>query len=198
MAIGIFGGTFDPIHTGHIIVAQEVKFALSLKEFFFVPAGQPWLKMNRNVTDAHHRLNMLRIALHTASDFKISCCEVERKGPTYTIDTMKEFRRDYGGEPVYFIVGFDTLAELYLWKDAGELIEACNIVAMSRKYSGEIDFNKLEKDLPGISRRIKIVEVPGIDISSSKIRQRVKEGKPIKYMVPPGVDNYIIENRLYL
>lgn len=199
MGVGLFGGTFDPVHTGHLIAAQEAKHILSLQDFFFVPTGQPWLKTGRKLTDAYHRLNMLRIALSGSNEFKISLCEIERKGPTYTVDTIREFRRDYGEEePIYFIAGLDAFKELHLWKSPAELIRLCRIVAVSRPgYSG-IDLSELEQKLPGVTGRCRILQVPEIGISSSDIRKRVKDGKPIKYLVPPGVEIYIEEHRLYI
>ncbi|HEY83213.1 MAG TPA: nicotinate-nucleotide adenylyltransferase [Dehalococcoidia bacterium] len=198
MNIGVLGGTFDPVHNGHLVVAEVVKDKLSLAEVIFVPAGQPWLKADRPITPAEHRLQMLRLALADKPDFKISTMEIERPGPSYTVDTLTELRRQLGDEDeLFFILGRDNLAQLPQWHDAPRLIELCYLVAVPRPSSKRPDMKALEAAIPGVSQRVMLLDEPYIDVSASDIRERVARGLSVRHLVPEPVNRYLKEHRLY-
>jgi nicotinate-nucleotide adenylyltransferase len=199
MNIGVLGGTFDPVHNGHLVVAEVVKEKLSLAEVIFVPAGQPWLKADRPITPAEHRLEMLRLALADKPDFKISTMEIERPGPSYTVDTLTELRRQLGDEDeLFFILGRDNLAQLPQWHEAPRLIQLCYLVAVPRPGSKRPDMKALEAAIPGVSQRVMLLDEPYIDISASDIRERVARGLSVRHLVPEPVNRYLKEHRLYL
>lgn len=196
--IGVLGGTFDPVHLGHLIIADEVRQKLALDEVLFVPAGQPWLKGQAIISAAEHRLEMLLEATASNPCFNVSTIELERPGPSYSIDTIMELQAALGaGAKLFFIVGFDALADLRLWKDPGRLIRACQVVGVARPGHSKLDLRSLEADIPGAAELIMKVEVPQIGISASDIRTRVARGTSIRYMVPEGVGRYILEHGLY-
>ncbi len=197
--VGVLGGTFDPIHLGHLIIAEEVRQKLELEKVLFVPAGQPWLKGERNISAAEHRLQMALLATASNPYFNVSTIELERPGPTYSIDTVIELKVGLGGRAqVYLIVGFDALAELPSWKDRGGLVEMCQVVGVRRPGYADFDLGSLESSIPGASERIMIVDVPEIDISGTEIRRRVAQGLSIRYLVPETVERYIAEHNLYV
>ena len=199
MNIGVLGGTFDPVHNGHLIVAEEVKTRFNLTEVIFVPAGQPWLKVDRPITPAKHRLRMLRLALADKSYFKLSTMEIERAGPSYTIDTISELQGQLDAEDeLFFILGQDNLAQLPQWRDAPRLIQMCYLVAVPRPGSPCPDLKTLEASLPGISQRVMLLDKPYIDISASGIRDRRAQGLSVRHLVPEPVNRYIKEHGLYV
>jgi len=195
---GILGGTFDPVHTGHILLAEEVAGRLGLCEVVFIPAGHPWLKENGAITSAEHRLAMLKLAVAGRPLFSISTMELERPGPSYTADTMVELgRRRSAEEELYFILGWDNLKELPRWHQPQKLISLCKLAAVPRVGSQAPDLDELEKSLPGIKGRVAMLDGPHIDISASEIRRRVAAGLSIEGLVPPDVALYIEEHGLY-
>jgi len=196
MKTGILGGTFDPIHSGHLVVAEEVSARLSLDEVVFIPAGQPWLKAGNYITAAEHRLQMVKLAIAGKPKFKVSTIELERPGPTYTVDTLEQLKRQSGDE-LYFIVGWDNLIELPRWHRARRILELCRLVAVPRVGCQPPDLKQLEKSLPGISQRVVMLAEPHIDISASVIRDRVAKGLSITHLVPPAVEGYIRRQGLY-
>ncbi|MFC1916275.1 nicotinate-nucleotide adenylyltransferase [Chloroflexota bacterium] len=199
MNIGVLGGTFDPIHSGHLIVAEEAKTQLNLAEVIFMPAGQPWLKTGRPISPAKHRLQMLRLALADEPHFKLSTREIERAGPSYTIDTITELRGQLDTEDeIFFIVGPDSLAQLPQWREVDQLITLCYLVAVPRPESPRPDLKVLEASIPGISQRVMLMDKPHIDISASAIRERVARGLSVRHLVPEPVNRYIKEQGLYL
>jgi len=199
MNIGVLGGTFDPVHNGHIIVAEEVAAQLSLSTVIFVPAGQPWLKADWPVTPAEQRLQMLRLALADKPDFKISNLEIERAGPSYSVDTMAELREQVGSDDeLFFILGRDNLGQLPQWHEPSRLIEMCYLVAVNRPGSPRPKLKSLETSIPGISRRVMLLDSPEVDISASAIRERVAGGLSVRHLVPEPVNRYIKGNGLYL
>jgi nicotinate-nucleotide adenylyltransferase len=198
MKIGLLGGTFDPIHVGHLIIAEEVRLKLDLNEVLFIPAGQPWLKSKRSMAPAEHRLEMLKLAIVSNPHFKVSTIELKRPGPSYSVDTISALRDELGAEAeLFFIVGFDALAELPIWKEPSRLLGMCQVVGVRRPGYAELDWHSLEQAIPGVSSRVIVVEVPQIDISSTQIRQRVADGLSIRHLVPEAVERYILEHRLY-
>jgi nicotinate-nucleotide adenylyltransferase len=194
--IGILGGTFDPIHIGHLVVAEEARIKLGLREVLFVPAGQPWLKQDRDITPAVHRVEMVHRAIADNPYFKLSTLEVECPGPSYTVDTLTLLQKQLGSEAsLFFILGRDTLAELPLWKEAQKLVQLCRLVVPPRL--GSRDLRHLEEAIPGLLERVIQLDMPVIGVSSSEIRQRIAQGMPIRYLVPPEVEKYIAEQKIY-
>jgi len=174
MDIGVLGGTFDPVHTGHLIIAEEARLRLGLSQVLFVPASQPWLKEHKNITPGEHRMEMIRLALAPNPYFRASAVDLERPGPSYTVDTFTDLRRELGEEAnLYFILGIDALAQLPTWREPQRIITLCHLVAARRPEARDLDLDSLERSIPGISRHITILDNPLIDISSSDIRQRV-------------------------
>jgi nicotinate-nucleotide adenylyltransferase len=199
--IGVLGGTFDPIHLGHLIVAEDLREKLGLGEVLFIPAGHPWLKLKEEkpISPAEHRLAMVRLAVASNPYFKVSTMEIERPGLSYSIDTVLELKAKLGAQAeIYFIVGPDALAELPKWKEPARLVELCQVVGIGRPGYAKANLRKLERSIPGASQRIMLVEVPKINISSTDIRKRVAQGLSIRYLVPEAVEKYIEEHGLYL
>jgi nicotinate-nucleotide adenylyltransferase len=195
--IGVLGGTFDPIHMGHLVVAEEARIKLGLREVLFVPAGQPWLKQDRDITPAVHRVEMVHRAIADNPHFKLSTLEVERTGPSYTVDTLTLLQKQLGSEAsLFFILGRDTLAELPLWKEPKKLVQLCRLVVPPRL--GSRDLRHLEEAIPGLLERVIRLAMPVIGVSSSEIRQRIAQGLPIRYLVPHEVEKYIAERKIYL
>ncbi len=199
MKIGVLGGTFDPIHNGHIIVAEETRARLDLAEVLFVPAGQPWLKEDSPILAAEHRVQMIRLAIAEQPYFKLSTMEIERAGPSYTVDTITELQAQISaGDELCFILGWDSLAKLPLWREPSRLIKACRLVAVPRPGYPLPDLKFMEPKVPGLSQRVTLLEKPEVDIDATEIRNRVAQGLPIGNLVPEPVDEYIRQHKLYL
>jgi len=199
MNIGVLGGTFDPIHIGHIMVAEEVRARLNLAEVLFVPAGQPWLKVDISLSDAEHRVQMVRLAIADKPYFKVSTMEIERAGPSYTVDTIAELQAQVGaGDELFFILGWDNLTELPQWREPSRLITMCNLVAVPRPGYPCPNLKALEALVPGLSQRLMLMDKPEIDISALEIRSRVARGLSVRHLVPEPVNKYIKEHGLYI
>ena len=198
MNIGVLGGTFDPIHMGHIVIAEEAKARLNLAEVLFVPAGLPWLRANSSLSAAEHRVQMVRLAIADKPYFKISTTEVERAGPSYTVDTIAELKGQFGAEDeLFFILGWDCLTELPKWREPSRLVAMCRLVAVPRVGSPAPDLRALEASIPGLAKRVILLDKPRVDISASGIRDRVAQGLSIEDLVPEPVERYIREQGLY-
>jgi len=199
--VGLLGGTFDPIHFGHLVIAEEVRTVLHLAEMVFVPAGHPPHKPGRIVTEAQHRLAMLELAIASNPHFTISLVDLERPGPSYTVETLQMLRQQWGAQTaIYFVIGGDSLEDLLAWYDpAGILQQLTALVAVQRPgYEEAAGYrDTLEARLPGIRQRLIMVQAPQLDISATDLRRRVAEGRPIKYQTPEAVERYIIEYGLY-
>ena len=199
--VGLLGGTFDPIHYGHLVIAEEVRTVLHLAEMVFVPAGHPPHKPGRIVTEAQHRLAMLELAIASNPHFTISLVDLERPGPSYTVETLQVLRQQWGAQTaIYFVIGGDSLEDLLAWYDpAGILKQLTALVAVQRPgYEEAAGYrDTLEARLPGIRQRLIMVQAPQLDISATDLRRRVAEGRPIKYQTPEAVERYIIEYGLY-
>lgn len=199
MNIGVLGGTFDPIHNGHIRVAEEVKAQLELTEVLFIPAGHPWLKAGETISAAEHRIQMVRLAIKGIPGFKLSTAEIERPGPTYTLDTIAGLRSQIrAGDELFFIMGWDSLALLPKWREPLRLIKLCKLVAVPRLGYSLPDLQSLEAKIPGLKERVIILDKPEIDVSASEIRSRVTSGLPISHLLPKPVEEYIKRHKLYL
>ncbi|MEE8194119.1 MAG: nicotinate-nucleotide adenylyltransferase [Dehalococcoidales bacterium] len=198
MNIGVLGGTFDPIHIGHLALAKEVRTRLELAKVLFMPAGQPYQKANIPVLAAQHRVQMVRLAIAGKPCFSLSTIEIERAGPTYTVDTIAELKsRLDSGDELYFILGWDNLKELPKWHEPRQLISLCRLVAVPRVGCPVPDLGFLDTAIPGLSERVVMLDKPEIDISASVIRERVARGLSIKHLVPEQVEKYIKEQGLY-
>jgi nicotinate-nucleotide adenylyltransferase len=189
--IGIMGGTFDPIHNGHLVAASEVADLFSLDEVVFVPTGQPWQKGQVDVSPAEDRYLMTVIATASNPRFQVSRVDIDRKGPTYTVDTLRDLREMYGSNAdLYFITGADALERILSWKDADQVFKLAHFVGVTRP-----GFELSDEHLPADT--VSLVQVPAMAISSTDCRQRVAAGKPVWYLVPDGVVQYIAKRHLY-
>lgn len=195
--IGIFGGTFDPIHIGHLILAEEAWFQLKLDCIYLIPAADPPHKRNRKLSSAHHRLKMLELATNDIDYLHISRVDVDRPGPHYTSDMVRILRKQLGDDvDLYFLMGMDSLRDLPTWHEAMWLVENCKLVALSR-HDVELDWSKLNAALPGIQQRVIILDMPELEIASNNLQTRVRNEQPIRHQVPRAVEKYIYEHRLY-
>jgi nicotinate-nucleotide adenylyltransferase len=189
--VGVMGGTFDPIHHGHLVAASEVAQVFALDEVVFVPTGQPWQKDDREVSPSEDRYLMTVIATASNPRFSVSRTDIERGGPTYTIDTLRDLRAERGdGVELFFITGADALSRMMSWQDADELFELAHFVGVTRP-GHRLTGDGLPED------KVSLMEVPALAISSTDCRQRVAAGEPIWYLVPDGIVQYIAKRRLY-
>ena len=186
--IGVMGGTFDPIHHGHLVAASEVADSFGLDEVVFVPTGQPWQKSD--VTESEHRYLMTVIATASNPSFSVSRVDIDRDGPTYTIDTLRDVQRLNPDADLYFITGADAIAQILSWRNHDELWELAHFVAVSRP--GHV-LNTDGLPVEDVSQ----LEIPALAISSTDCRGRVREGHPVWYLVPDGVVQYIAKHHLY-
>ncbi len=186
--IGVMGGTFDPIHHGHLVAASEVAQSFDLDEVVFVPTGRPWQKAD--VTESEHRYLMTVIATASNPQFTVSRVDIDRAGPTYTIDTLRDLQRERPGAELFFITGADAVAQILGWRNHQELWDLAHFVAVSRP--GHV---LTTEGLP--SDNVSQLEIPALSISSTDCRDRVRRGHPVWYLVPDGVVQYIAKHHLY-
>ena len=191
--LGVMGGTFDPIHHGHLVAASEVQSYFDLDEVIFVPTGQPWQKLDREVSPAEDRYLMTVIATASNPRFSVSRVDIDRPGPTYTIDTLRDLAELYPDAELFFITGADALAQILTWRDVDEMFKLAQFVGCTRPgtESLELPLDMLPMD------RITLLEVPALAISSTECRQRVAKGNPTWYLVPDGIVQYIAKRGLY-
>jgi nicotinate-nucleotide adenylyltransferase len=191
--IGVMGGTFDPIHHGHLVAASEVQSWFDLDEVVFVPTGQPYQKAQRSVSPAEHRYLMTVIATASNPRFTVSRVDIDRGGPTYTIDTLSDLNQVFPDAELYFITGADALTDILGWRSADELFELAHFVGCTRP-----GYAMDQSSLTGMPHdRVAIVEIPALAISSTDCRERTARGEPVWYLVPDGVVQYITKHRLY-
>lgn len=197
--IGISGGTFDPIHNGHLIIAETIREEFELDEVVFVPVGLTPHKNVSRVTDAEHRYNMTRIAIDTNPHFKVSRIEIDRKGFTYTVDTLSRLKQIYGENVrIFFIIGADVVHDLLTWRQYEKVFTMCEFIAALRPGFDRSDFSSAVENLRNnYGAVIHTAEVPLVDISSTVIRNKVRNNKSIKYLVPEKVEQYILKHGLY-
>lgn len=181
------GGTFDPIHYGHLVTAEEARYEFRLEKVIFIPAGRPPHKTGSHISDPRHRYTMVNMAIATNPYFHVSLLEMEREGISYTIDTIRHLRRIYPSAEIFFVTGADAVLEILGWKDVEELLSLCYFIAATRP----------GYRLEDLKENIFYMEVPALAISSSEVRRRVQEGKPIKYLLPDAVEGYINKHGLY-
>jgi len=189
--LGIMGGTFDPIHLGHLVAAEQIRADLALDEVVFIPAGQPWQKA-RAVTPAEHRYLMTVLATAANPAFSVSRLEVDAEGPTYTVDTLRALRRRLADEDLFFITGADAILSILTWRDATECLELAEFVAATRPGH---DLSDLEET--GIRDKVMAVDVPALAISSTDVRERIAAGRPVTYLIPREVEQYARKHGLY-
>ena len=188
--VGIMGGTFDPIHHGHLVAASEVESLFGLDEVIFVPTGEPWQKSERRVSEAEHRYLMTVIATASNPRFWVSRVDIDRAGPTYTIDTIRDISAQRPGAELFFITGADALAQILSWKDAEDALKLARFIGVTRP-----GYDLSDEHLPSDS--VTLLDVPAMAISSSDCRARVAAGRPVWYLVPDGVVQYINKHNLY-
>lgn len=188
------GGTFDPIHHGHLVAASEVQAWFDLDEVVFVPTGDPWQKSDRDVSPAEHRYLMTVIATAANPHFTVSRVDIDRDGPTYTVDTLRDLRSEMPDADLFFITGADALAEIFTWREPEELFELATFVGCTRPgYSMDpTTLGSIPAD------RVTLIEIPALAISSTDCRERKKRGQPVWYLVPDGVVQYIAKHHLYV
>ena len=197
MRVGVFGGTFDPIHLGHLAVARSIQATLELDKIVFVPAGQPWMKASTPVSPVKDRVEMVRLAVARHKAFELSTIEADRPGPSYAVDTMDMLRRQLGTRSaLFFLLGSDALMDIAKWKDPQRLIQLCQLVAFARPGCRLLRMEALEAAVPGVSKRVILVDVPQVDIRATDIRYRVAEGRSIQRLVPRTVERDILEHGL--
>ncbi len=189
--IGILGGTFDPPHIAHLIAGERAVEEFQLDTLLFIPANIPPHKAGGRISSAEHRFAMTEIAIRGNNIFAVSRIELERPGPSYTIDTLREIQRQFIPEKIFLFIGVDQLATFNTWHKSEEIFEAATVVVMTRPTQ------KLDQIEPALLERVMILRIPLLDISSTDIRARAREGKSIRYVVPDGVGKYIAEQGLY-
>jgi nicotinate-nucleotide adenylyltransferase len=198
MRTGILGGTFDPVHNAHLMIAGEALRRLELDEVLFIPTSHTPLKEDTVITPEEHRVRMVELAIAGNPVFRLSRIEIDRAGISYTVDTLAEIKQSPGNDSeLYFIIGLDSLKTLLRWKGPDRIIEMCRLVTILRPGYDVPDIDELEKSIPGITERLIIIGDLAPDISATDIRRRVAAGLPINDFVPGPVEQYILENGLY-
>lgn len=195
--IGILGGTFDPVHLGHLIIASEMRFALNLELVLWVPAGDPPHKPDQIITPAIHRVRMLELALAGCEGFEIDRIDLERSGPSFTADTVTHLQDRYPGCQIVFLMGEDSLRDLHSWREPERILAVAEI-GVARRPDMNVNLDAIYERLPASRGRVKIVDVPLIGISSRDVRRRVQRGHPIAFQVPLPVEQFIAEHGLYM
>ena len=199
MKVGVLGGTFDPIHNGHLGIAESACRELGLAQILFVPARDPWLKERRSIALSRHRVEMVKLAISAYPRYNISYVDLKRDGPSYTVDTLSDLRSELGSTvELYFIMGMDAMEGLPDWREPERIIKMCHLVVAKRPGVDMIDLKALEKRLTGISEKVIVIDNDLYDINSTGIRRRVSGGQSINGLVPDAVALYIRENGLYI
>jgi len=198
MKVGIMGGTFDPIHIAHLIIAEEARTRLALDRVIFIPAGEPWMKPGHIVSAAGQRVEMVKLAISSNPAFSLSLSEIERPGPTYTVDTLEQLLGELGYDTqLFLLLGWDSVAELPAWKAPYRVSKMATVVAFPRPGFTKPEIAALERVMPGIAERMVSLDEPYLEISSTGIRKRIADGGSVRYLVPDAVGQYISEYRLY-
>jgi nicotinate-nucleotide adenylyltransferase len=199
LRLGVLGGTFDPPHVGHLMLAEEARQALELDQMLFVPAGAPWRKAARKLSPREDRLAMVQLAVGDSPHFAISILEIEREGPSYTAETLAALHQNLTDDSeIFFILGQDSLADLPNWREPQRIISLARLAVAARTDWEAAKEDVLEKEVPGLSQRLVWLDMPRIGISSTAVRDRVRQGLSIRYWVPPAVEEYIRQHGLYV
>ncbi len=200
MRIGVFGGTFDPVHYGHLILGEQAREQVRLDQVWFVPAAQPPHKAGRPVTPFRHRAEMLHLAVAGYEPFRVDELESERPGPSFTADTLDELNRRHPGHEWFLLVGSDTLAELPTWHDPAGVVRRAALVVMVRAGGGVAPADEVHARLglpADVALRMHVIQAPLVDLSASDLRRRVAEGRSVRYLLPRAVECYVEEKHLY-
>ncbi len=196
--MGVLGGTFDPIHIGHLLLAEESRRALKLDRVIFIPAGQPWRKAERRITPAAERLTMVELAISGNPAFSVSPLEIERQGPTYTVETLATLKRERGAATaLWFLLGSDALLDLPNWREPAGILARARLAVAVRAPLDSAEIERLERRLPGLSGRIDLVPMARVEISSSELRRRLFSGETVRYWLPERVEAYARGHELY-
>ena len=195
--LGVIGGTFDPPHYAHLVLAETARVQLQLDRVLFVPAQQPPHKVTRSMSSARHRAAMVEAAIAGNPAFLLSRVDLDRSGPSYTVGMLARLRQAFPGAELFFLMGGDSLAELHTWYDPAGIARHAHLAVMHRS-GWEVDLAMLEQVVPRIGERLLWLDVPRLDISSTDLRRRVGLGLPLRYLVPPAVDDYIRDHRLHM
>lgn len=194
---GVFGGTFDPIHVGHLILLEEARYELQLDAVYVMPAADPPHKQGNSISPVADRIRMCEMATLGEPGLCISRIDAERPGPHYSVDMVRLLQEELGPDvEIFFLIGMDSLRDLPTWHEPQQLLNSCTVVAMSRA-GVEIDWHELARALPNIRKRVRLVEMPELEISGTDIRARVRAGRPIRHQVPSIVESYIRARGLY-
>ncbi|MFO7742815.1 MAG: nicotinate-nucleotide adenylyltransferase [Anaerolineae bacterium] len=194
--MGVIGGTFDPPHYGHLVLAENARVQLQLDRVLFVPAGEPPHKPERPITPAPHRTAMVEATVAENAAFVLSRVDLDRPGPHYSVDMLGILRDLHRAAMLFFLIGGDSLAEFLSWRNPGGIVEQAHLAVMGRP-GWEADVASLEERLPGIRERLTWLDAPHLEISGTDLRRRVRDGLPIRYLVPPPVLGYVREHGLY-
>ena len=198
MKIGVMGGTFNPIHAGHLMLAEWAKEALELKRILFIPTGMPYMKEDEEVLPGNIRLQMVELAIRDNVSFDVSGMEIERGGKTYTCDTIAQLKREYPEASLYFIMGADCLFTIDKWRSPDVIFGNCEVVVAARNGSSMEEMECKRRELEEeYHAKIHLLQFPAMELSSTDIRERIAKGASIRYMVPDGVREYILQNHLY-
>jgi nicotinate-nucleotide adenylyltransferase len=195
--IGVFGGTFDPPHLGHLILAAEARAQLGLDRLLWVVTPDPPHKQGQSIAAPGHRLVMVKLAIAEDPKFELSNVDMSRPGPHYALDTVNILARHYIGSNLVYLLGGDSLRDLPTWHRPADFISACHSIGVMRRPNDAVDLAALEKELPGLSDKVRFVQAPLLDISAHEIRARICDGRPFRYFLPEKVFKYILEQNLY-
>ena len=196
--LGIYGGSFDPIHLGHLLLAETCRETCSLDDVWFLPCANPPHKPEGSLTPGKQRVEMIELAIAGHPGFGVCRSELERSGPSFTVDTLRQLHRQYPAKELFFLMGADSLADLPLWREPQAILELAQIVAVNRGHRAPPDLDLLTKELGSLVQdRIQLITMPAIDISATELRQRIQNHRSTRYRVPRAVEAYIAQQGLY-
>lgn len=198
MRLGIFGGTFDPVHYGHLMVAESCREQLRLDEVRWIPAASPPHKPGVRITDGHARADMLELAVSGYADFKVDRRELKRSGPSFTVDTLKEIHGEFPSAELFLLIGADSLRDFLTWRDPSQIADMATIVACNRPGVAAISTDQVERWVgSNLASRVIPVQIPGTDLSATDLRNRAKNGQSLRFRTPRAVEAYLLQHKLY-